>query len=369
MYKGFMNETRAKSVSPITMAWGALVKGEKITIFNLYFFNLTIFILIVFVKWNTPSLYSFQGSLPHLPLPTVNDTMTRYLRSVRPLFDNESFAKVEKQAAEFKKGIGKKLQRYVLLKSWWSSNYVSDWWEEYVYLRNREPLMYGSNYYGSDIIQTSTNKQTARAANLTFLMLLFRRKIERQELKPIMVQGLVPLCSYQYERMFNTARIPGIEGDKIVHFNDIRHVVVLHKGCYYKMDVYHRNRLLNACEIQYQLDLIVKRNAIASRAENHLASLTAWDRISWATTRQQYFSNGVNQKSLHDIESAAFVLVLDDEPYKFGLKSSPTEYGYYGQQLLHGKGNDRWFDKSFNLCVGTNGKVSCFFFCNYFDRH
>lgn len=30
MYKGFMNETRGKGVSPITMIWGALVKGEKL---------------------------------------------------------------------------------------------------------------------------------------------------------------------------------------------------------------------------------------------------------------------------------------------------------------------------------------------------
>lgn len=312
---------------------------------------------LVFVKWNTPSLYSFQGSLPHLPLPSVSATITRYLNSVQPLLDDESYEKTKKQADEFQKGIGKKLQRYLLLKSWWSSNYVSDWWEEYVYLRNREPLMYGSNYYGSDVINIPTNKQTARAANLTFLMLKFRRKIERQELKPIMVQGLVPLCSWQYERMFNTARIPGVEGDRIAHFSDIRHVVVLHQGCYYKMPVYYRSRLLNACELQYQLDMIVKRNAIATRAENHLASLTAWNRTKWAQAREKYFASGINQKSLSDIESAAFVLVLDDEPFKYDLKSSPTEYGYYGQQLLHGKGHDRWFDKSFNLCVGTNGKV------------
>ena len=32
----------------------------------------------------------------------------------------------------------------------------------------------------------------------------------------------------------------------------------------------------------------------------------------------------------------------------------------YGKMLLHGKGYDRWFDKSFNLCVGTNGRVRFF---------
>jgi len=30
----------------------------------------------------------------------------------------------------------------------------------------------------------------------------------------------------------------------------------------------------------------------------------------------------------------------------------------FGQSLLHGKGYDRWFDKSFTLVVGKNGRVS-----------
>jgi carnitine O-palmitoyltransferase 1, liver isoform len=249
----------------------------------------------------------------------------------------------------------------LLLKSWWSSNYVSDWWEEYVYLRNRESLMCGSNYYGSDLIDQRAIKQTARAASLIYLMLQFRRKIERQELKPIMVQGLVPLCSWQYERMFNTVRVPGVEGDKIAHYDDSKHVVVLHKGCYYKMTIYHKTRLLTACEIQYQLDLIVnasEKYLAWSHGEKHLASLTALNRTKWAETREKYFSEGVNKVSLQEIESSAFIVVLDDEPFSFGLNSSSKEYGYYGQQLLHGKGNDRWLDKSFNLCVGTNGRVS-----------
>lgn len=33
-----------------------------------------------------------------------------------------------------------------------------------------------------------------------------------------MAQGMVPLCSKQYERMFNMTRVPGIETDRIVHY-------------------------------------------------------------------------------------------------------------------------------------------------------
>lgn len=54
--------------------------------------------------------------------------MNRYLLSVRPLLDDSEYEKARKKTEEFENGIGKKLQRYVVLKSWWSSNYVSDWY-------------------------------------------------------------------------------------------------------------------------------------------------------------------------------------------------------------------------------------------------
>ena len=72
------------------------------------------------------------------------------------------------------------------MTSRWATNYVSDWWEEYVYLRGRSPIMVNSNFYGLDAILVHPTKiQAARAANITYACLLFRRSIERQELEPV----------------------------------------------------------------------------------------------------------------------------------------------------------------------------------------
>lgn len=59
MYKGWMYETRGRGakVSINTKLWAGLTK--------------------LLSSWNTPGLYSFQGSLPRLPLPSVHDTMKR----------------------------------------------------------------------------------------------------------------------------------------------------------------------------------------------------------------------------------------------------------------------------------------------------
>ncbi|XP_008553857.1 carnitine O-palmitoyltransferase 1, liver isoform isoform X1 [Microplitis demolitor] len=339
MYKGWMYESRGPGgkVSLPTKIWVLLVK--------------------LLSGWNKPMLYSFQGSLPRLPLPSVEETTSRYLRSIRPLVDDENYLRMEKLAKEFEQGIAVKLQRYLILKSWWSSNYVSDWWEEYVYLRGRSPIMVNSNFYGIDaILMHPIDVQAARAASIIHLCLQYRRSIERQELEPIKLQGLVPLCSWQYERLFNTTRIPGIETDKIVHYTDAKHIIIYHKGRYYKVMIYYKNRILTACEIEQQINYIMTHESEPGNGEEKLAALTAIDRTTWAKARGEYFAKGTNRISLDLIEKSAFVVVLDDVPYEYDPER-PEKLDQYGRILLHGKGYDRWFDKSFTLCIGTNGRI------------
>jgi carnitine O-palmitoyltransferase 1 len=119
---------------------------------------------------------------------------------MRPIVDDENYQRLKSEAEDFESGIGRKLQKYLILKSWWAPNYVSDWWEEYVYLKSPGPLMAKSNIHFTDHIAHPTKKQTARAANVTHLFMEYRKKLDKQEIQPIMGQGMVPLCSTQYER-------------------------------------------------------------------------------------------------------------------------------------------------------------------------
>ncbi|KAK9738042.1 Carnitine O-palmitoyltransferase N-terminus [Popillia japonica] len=338
MYKGWLYEARGKGarISVKTRVWLLLVR--------------------ILSGWNKPRLYSFQGSLPKLPLPSLHSTMTRYMRSVRPLLNDENYDKMQQLADDFQNGIGVKLQRYLLLKSWWSSNYVSDWWEEYVYLRGRSPLMINSNFYGIDaILMQPTQVQAARAAAVIHSCLLYRRLVDRQELEPILLQNSVPLCSWQYERIFNTTRIPGVETDRIMHWADSNHIVVYHKGKFFKVIIY-RGRILKPREIQVQIQQVLDDKSEPLPGEEKLAALTAGDRSHWAQIRRNLFNKGANKVSLDTIERAAFVVALDDCPYLYDPKN-PSQLDKCGKNLLHGKGYDRWFDKSFTLCVGSNGRV------------
>ncbi|KAI4470727.1 carnitine o-acyltransferase [Holotrichia oblita] len=347
MYKGWMYEARGKSISTKTKAWIALVR--------------------ILSSFNKPKLFSLQGSLPKLPLPSLRSTIERYMQSVRPLKDYENYERIKNMSESFEKGIGPKLQRYLILKSWWSTNYVADWWEEYVYLRARSPLIINSNFYGMDaLVRHPTKSQAARAASVINGFFMFKRLIERQELKPLLIQNAIPLCSSQYERAFNTTRIPGLETDQIVHWKDSNHVAIYYRGRYYKVIV-KTNKILNAREIQDQCMYVIRQiQQIIDDpyeplpAEAKLGALTASNRTEWAQIRRSFFNTGVNRNSLDAIEKAAFFVSLDDVPY-MSNPEIPEELDAYGKLLLHGNGYNRWFDKSITLCVSSNGKtgVNC----------
>uniref|UniRef100_A0A674MKP7 Carnitine O-palmitoyltransferase n=1 Tax=Takifugu rubripes TaxID=31033 RepID=A0A674MKP7_TAKRU len=260
-----------------------------------------------------PRLYSYQASLPNLPVPAVKDTVKRYLESVRPLMDDAQYEHVTKLAAEFESSLGNRLQWYLKLKALWVTNYVSDWWEEYVYLRGRNPIMVNSNYYVMDFLYvTPTPIQAARAGNTIYAMLLYRCKLNKEEIKPV-GSALVPCCSYQFERMFNTCRIPGTLTDTIQHWKDSDFIVVYHKGRYFQLYVYQDGRLLCPREIEFQIQRILDDPSPASKGEARLGALTAGDRIPWAKARAKHFNSGINKKSLDCIEKAAFFVTLDDE--------------------------------------------------------
>ena len=65
-----------------------------------------------------------------------------------------------------------------------------------------------------------------------------------------MVEKLVPLCSRQYERQFNTVRAPGKESDRIIHYTDSNHIAVYNKGRWYKVFMFYKGTLLEPCELQ-----------------------------------------------------------------------------------------------------------------------
>lgn len=64
-------------------------------------------------------------------------------------------------------------------------------------------------------------------------------------------------------------------------------------------------------------------------------------RVPWCAVRKQYFSSGVNKRSLDCIERAAFFVTLDDEEQGMMGEDPVGNLDRYAKSLLHGKCYDR----------------------------
>uniref|UniRef100_A0A673G845 Carnitine palmitoyltransferase 1Cb n=1 Tax=Sinocyclocheilus rhinocerous TaxID=307959 RepID=A0A673G845_9TELE len=135
-----------------------------------------------------PLLYSYQTSLPHLPVPPIQDTLER---SVKPLLDVAGFQRMTRLAAEFEKSLGNPLQKHLKLKALWATNYV----QKYVYLRSRSPIMVNSDYYGMVCEPTPLLIVTYQSFNN---LMLYKQK--KEDLLSV-------------NTCFNTIRTPGEETD------------------------------------------------------------------------------------------------------------------------------------------------------------
>jgi len=317
----------------------------------------------VLVRWLTsrrPLTYTFQSSLPALPVPDLNDTVDKYLESARLLQSGAELEATEKAAEVFRRNEGPKLQWYLRLKSWLSPNYVADWWEKYVYLRGRSSIAINSNYYVLDGGRWHPTKvQEARAAVLIYAMMRYKEQLAAEQIEPVMAaDGAVPLCMWQFERVFSTARIPGRECDEIKHWDPSysRHVVVYCKGSFYRLNVHRPDGSLRTPDELFEALRNLKLDASARKpreAEACIPALTAENRTRWAEIRESYFSEGLNnRRSLHAIESALMFVVLSDECF------DTLDWTGRGKYLLCADREQPniWFDKSINLVVFGDGK-------------
>ncbi|KAM6448794.1 carnitine O-palmitoyltransferase 1, liver isoform-like [Liasis olivaceus] len=173
----------------------------------------------------------------------------------------------------------------------------------------------------------------------------------------MLLQGCLPTCSAQYERVFNTTRVPGLQGDKIQHLQDSDHIAVYHAGRLFRVWLYYKGRLLEPRELQAQFEAILSDPSPPLPGEEKLPSMTAGERDPWARPHQTYFQPGKNEQSLSIIEKAAFFVPLDTSEQGLQGSNPGQALDAYAKSLLHGHCCDRWFDKSFSLIVYHNGKA------------
>lgn len=97
------------------------------------------------VKPNLVSARTFTQNLPQLPVPTLEQTIDKYLKSVKPFLNDNEFATTTKLAEDFMKDSGAKLQKLLIEKAKSTENWLAEWWLNAAYLEFRQTVMIWSS--------------------------------------------------------------------------------------------------------------------------------------------------------------------------------------------------------------------------------
>lgn len=291
----------------------------------------------------------FEDSLPRLPVPTLEETAKRYLKSVHPLLSSSEFEITEKAVKDFIKpgSIGQELQRRLQARREdpRHRNWIYEWWNDTAYLSYRDPIVPYVSYFYSHRDDRRRRNPAQRAAAITSAVLEFKTQVDNRSLEPEYMRRL-PISMESYQWMFNACRVPGEKVDYPIKYShkDHNYIIVIRKNQFFKVMHELNGKRLNAAELEKQFRRIYER----AEKMPAVGALTTENRDVWASARSVLFSaHPSNATALETIQASSFVVCLDD--------AAPVTLEERAHQYWHGDGCNRWFDKPLQFIVNDNG--------------
>ncbi len=289
----------------------------------------------------------FEDSLPRLPVPTLEETAKRYLKSVHPLLSQSEYEHTEKAVKDFiaPGSFGHTLQKRLNERREDPKNrsWLSEWWNHAAYLGYRDPIAPFVSYFYSHRDDRKRRDPAKRAAAISTGVLEFKRQVDEASLEPEYMKKL-PMAMSSYQYMFNCCRIPAKPADypKKYPAEENKHILVIRKNNFFKVPHEHNGQTLNAAELEAQF------NKVYEMAEKQpgVGIMTTENRDNWADMRERLIKSN-NKPVLEQIEAASFVVCLDD--------ATPVTLHERAWQYWVGDGMNRWFDKPLQFIVNENG--------------
>ncbi|NXG63258.1 OCTC octanoyltransferase, partial [Hemiprocne comata] len=311
--------------------------------------------------------FQYQDSLPSLPVPPLDESLSKYLDSVKPFLSQEEYQRTENIVKKFENGIGKELHQKLLERAKTRRNWLEDWWLNVAYLDPRVSTQIYYNIGGpSPFIEhcwpLKEGTQIERACVNTWHTLKYWDLL-RIEKVPIERSGDAVLDMSQFRNVFCTCKIPGVTRDSISSYFKTEtegecpsHLIVLCRGRVFAFDAIHEGNMVTPPEIFRQLAYIQKRCQSEPDGPG-LAALTSNERTKWAELRQYLIDlDPKNLTFLEKIQKSVFVVSLDDaSPH-----ATPEDYSEVTRLALTGDPTVRWGDKSYNSIFFSNGTSSAF---------
>nr|XP_002121792.1 peroxisomal carnitine O-octanoyltransferase-like [Ciona intestinalis] len=309
--------------------------------------------------------FDAEFKLPDLPISTLENTISKYLDSVRAVASDEEFENTKKICEDFLDGEGVKLHEKLQEHAKTQRNWLEKWWLDKAYLELRFPLPY-MNFAGCATYQDyfwplKEGTQLTRMAFSLHIVATFWQLLRNQQLPPHKSGAGQTLSMDQLRTAFNTCRIPHRGMDELAnHFKPRSdgytpsHTVVICRGYFFKLNLINpkSEKPYTPPQIEKALQNIKDKCVARANAADGVAALTALDRDRWADIRNHLIDlSEINQKNLYEIESAIHVVSMDEEI----VGQTDTDILRNG---FSGNPTQRWRDKCFNEIWGANGSYS-----------
>ncbi|EGW34773.1 uncharacterized protein SPAPADRAFT_69177 [Spathaspora passalidarum NRRL Y-27907] len=327
--------------------------------------------------------YQHQDTLQKLPIPDLNQTCTNYLKVLKPLqTEAEHQQTVEAVESFLKSGVGPYLDSELRAFAKNRASYIEQFWYD-AYLNYDSPVVLNLNpfFLLEDDPFTNENSpfdpQVKRATSLTLSSLKFIQALKNETLSVDTVRGGKPMCMYQYTKLFGASRIPTQEGCQMQSDPSSNHIVVMSKSQFYWFDVLDskNNVILSESELNINFKSIIYdslHTPLNEIAKSSFGVLTTENRRIWAHVRNDVIShNQINSEILSIIDSALFVLCLDD--IAINDLSELSKNMLCGLSILDkgvqiGTCTNRWYDK-LQIIITKNGKAGINFEHTGVDGH
>lgn len=311
-----------------------------------------------------------------LPIPDLNETCQRYLDVLQPLQTEDEFEKTKIATNKFLTGIGPHLDHLLRDYSKDKNSYIEQFWFD-SYLNYDSPVVLNLNpfFLLEDDPTPINNTQIKRATTLTQSSLNFVRALRREELPPDLIKK-TPLCMDQYKNLFGSARIPTNSGCIMQTDETSHHIIVLSRSQFYWFDVLDKNNdlILSDDELALNFQSILNdsmKSTPSEIARSSFGVLTTENRKNWANLRSNLLNDPTNYKILKIIDTALFIVVLDDielETLNDLSKNMLCGLSILDKGVQIGTCTNRWYDK-LQLIITKNAKAGINFEHTGVDGH
>ncbi|KIX01225.1 uncharacterized protein Z518_08950 [Rhinocladiella mackenziei CBS 650.93] len=284
---------------------------------------------------------------PPLPLPSLGDLIERHLSGVRPFASDEEFSNTLRLAQDFcaEGGPGVRLyERLRAMKAADPENWYHDLFLNNQYLSRKGPLAPYALFFFTHPLGPVKHSQAERAALIASTLIRYKGDLEKGLIKP-QYMNEQQLCMDLHKNLFSACREPrdGLDVFEAHPGNDF--FIILRRGHAFKIEFRQvlDDNLFDLLRTSFTEILNTDLKEV-----DWLGILSGEHRTLWAKNYRDFVEDSPqNAEYVRTIQQSAFIICLDE--------SSPENAEQRARQVHFGDGSNRWFDKSIEYVICSNG--------------